>query len=114
LTIILRLFLGSWLGWLSETSWWRLIKDHVFLLDILGLVLASSPAVAPVAYQEFEAKCVNLHTRLKTDAKVPKIHLIFVRVSQEKTEVACNGKKQVVIEGGEVREFFDKKLGDFF
>jgi hypothetical protein len=87
-----------------------LVKESILLLDILRLVPATSPAVSPVAHQEFEAENIDLHARLKADAEVPEVHLVLVRMRKQKTEVTCDREQQIVIERGQVRKLVDQHL----
>lgn len=91
-----------------------MMEDSVLLFNKLSLVGAALPAVSPIANQEFEAKGIDFHARLEADAQVSKVHFILVRVSEKQAEMACNGKKQVVVEWGKIRELVDEQLGDFF
>lgn len=89
-----------------------MIEKQIFLLDVLGLILAPLPTFPPVADQELEEEGINLHAGLKADAQISKVHLVLIRVSQEKTEMACNGKEKVVVEGWKIGEFLDEHLWD--
>jgi hypothetical protein len=44
-----------------------------------------------------EAKGIDFHARLETDAEVAIIHLILVNIGMEKVEVAGYGEKEVII-----------------
>ena len=101
MSLIVRV-LGSGLLWLRDASWWGLVEEHVFVLDVLALVLASSPTVPPVANQKLETEGVDLHARLETDTEIPKIHLVLVGMCEKETEMAGDGEKKVVIEWREV------------
>lgn len=76
-----------------------MVEKLIFLLDIPGLGLAAFPTIPPIANQEFKTKGINLHAGLEADAKVAEVHLVLVGVCQEKTEVTCDGKEEIVIEG---------------
>lgn len=54
--------------------------------------LAAFPTISPIADQEFEAKGVDLHTRLETNTQVSEIHFVLLRVGEEKREVAGYGE----------------------
>ncbi len=59
---------------------WRHVKEGVLFFNKLGLVFAPLPAVPPIAYQELETKCVDLHAGLEADAEVSKVHLVLDRM----------------------------------
>jgi len=82
------------------------------LIGVLIFSLATLPTISPVADKEFEAEGINLHARLEADAQVSVIHFVLLGVRKEKREVAGNGEEEVVVEGGEVREFVDEQLRD--
>lgn len=63
----------------------RQIEVLILFFDIFGLILAASPAIAPVADQELEAKDIDLHARLEANAEVAEIHLVLVRMGEQKT-----------------------------
>lgn len=60
----------------------RLFLFIHFLLDlkIFFLCPAALPAVLPVADQEVEAECINLHARLEANAKVAVVHFVLVDI----------------------------------
>jgi len=76
-----------------------LIKEGIFLFNVPGLVPATLPALAPLADQEFEAESIDLHTWLETDAEISEVHLVFVRVGEEETEMASDGEEEIIVEG---------------
>jgi len=99
---------------LRKSLWWRLVEQDILLLYIGGLVGTTFPAVSPVADEKLEAERINFHTRLKTDAEIAEIHLVLVRVGQEKTEMASDRKEQIVLKGRKIRQLIDEQLWNSF
>lgn len=87
-----------------------MVKEPVLLFNISCFCLAAFPAISPFANEEFEAKCVNLHTRLEANAEVAKIHLVLFGMCEEQTQVAGDCKEQVVVEWRQIRQLVDKQL----
>lgn len=89
---------------------WKLLSNallaevFVFCPDEFAFILASLPAVTPVTYEKSEAERVDFRARLKADAEVSIIHLVFFCVSEEEREMACNSEQQVIMERGKVRK----------
>lgn len=86
------------------------MHQDVLLLDVLVLVFAALPAISPVADQKLETECINLHTGLETNAQVLEVHLVLVRMSQQKTEMTGDGKEEIILEWREVGKFVNQKL----
>lgn len=91
-----------------------MIEKLVLLLNVPGLGPAALPAVSPVAYQEFETECVNLHARLEANAKIAEVHFVLVGVCQKEAEVAGDGEEEVVVKRRQVRELVDEQLRYLF
>ncbi len=72
--------------------WRRGVEERVLLFYVPGLVLASFPAVAPVADKKPEAEGINLHAGLEADTKVSEIHLVLVGMRQEEAQMAGDGE----------------------
>jgi hypothetical protein len=68
-----------------------------FSLKIFFFCPTPLPTIFPVTNQEMEAKRVDFHARLETDAKVAVIHLILVNIGMKKVEVAGYGEEKVII-----------------
>lgn len=71
-------------------------------LDFQELLFGPTPlpTIFPVADKEIEAKGVDLHTRLETDAQIAVVHLVLVDVRMEEVEMAGNGEEEIVVIGG--------------
>lgn len=75
------------LGLLTIVDCFILLLGRLFLfihfllnLKIFFLCPAALPAVLPVADQEVEAECINLHARLEANAKVAVVHFVLVDI----------------------------------
>lgn len=76
------------------------LVHHV--LDFQELLFGPTPlpAILPVTDKEVEAKGVDLHARLETDAQIAVVHLVLVDVRMEEVEMAGYGEKEIVVIGG--------------
>lgn len=95
---------GSLIG--AGRRWWHvclfprsfLLLVHLFLdLEVLLLCPAALPAVLPVADEEIEAECVDLHAWLEADAKIAIVHLVLVNIGMQEVEMTGDGEEEVII-----------------
>lgn len=88
------------------------------MVELLGQVLLLGPAplptITPVKDEELEAECVDLDSRLKADAQVIVVHLVELRARVQKTDVARDGEKEVVVERRQLRKLILQHLGRGF
>lgn len=77
LTIVVFVYMWRTIGY-GYASRRGLIEKSVFFFDELCLILATYPAITPITHQKLEAKGINLHAWLETDAQIPKVHLVLI------------------------------------
>lgn len=75
---------------------------------------AALPAVPPVANEELKAERIDFEAGLEADAEVAVVHFVLVYVGVQETEMACDGKKQIIVPGRQFRKFILQQFGNIF
>ena len=67
-----------------------MVQEVDFVCQKVLLRPTALPAVSPVQNKELEAKCVDLDSRLETDAEVVVVHLVEFGTRVQQADVAGN------------------------
>ena len=68
------------------------------------------PTVAPIQDKELEAERIDLDGRLKAYAQIAVVHLVELSTGVQQTNVACDGKEKIIIEGWQFRQLVFQHL----
>jgi len=90
------------------------VQDAILFVQVLALGPAPLPAILPVAHEELEAEWIHLHAWLKADAEVLIVHFVLVGVHVKKTDVAGDGKEDVIVERRQLGELIFHHLRRIF